>query len=63
MARAAMDSLPDWAVVMLGQQPAPVAVRRARAVVADSALRTLSFALVRSPAQAAGERRLSSAAV
>ncbi len=62
MARAAMDSLPDWAVVMLGRQPAPPPVQRARAVVADSALRTLSFALVRSPAQAAGERRLAAAA-
>lgn len=63
MARAAMDSLPDWAVVMLGNQPAPAPVQRARAVVADSALRTLSFALVRSPAQAAGERRLAATAV
>lgn len=58
MSRAALDSLPDWAVAMLGRQAPPAAVRRARAVVADSALRTLAFALVRSPAQAAGERRL-----
>lgn len=58
LARAAQDTLPDWAVHLLGGSPAPTPVRRARAVVADSALRTLSFALVRSPAQAAGERRL-----
>lgn len=58
LARAAMDTLPDWAMVMLGQNPPPAPVRRARAVVADSALRTLSVALVRSPARAAGERRL-----
>ncbi len=58
LARAARDTLPDWAVHLLGDQPAGAPARRARAVVADSALRTLSFALVRSPAQAAGERRL-----
>ncbi len=58
LARAAQDTLPGWAVQLLGGSPSPTPVRRARAVVADSALRTLSFALVRSPAQAAGERRL-----
>lgn len=62
LARAALDTLPDWAVIMLGERPVPGPVRRARAVVADSALRTLSFALVRSPAQIAGERRLQAAA-
>lgn len=61
LARAALDTLPDWAVALLAERPMPAAVRRARAVVADSALRTLSLALVRSPAQAAGERRLQSA--
>ncbi len=55
---AALDSLPDWAIGLLGRSPAPLPLRRARAALAGAALRTLSVALVRSPAQAAGERRL-----
>lgn len=62
LARAARDTLPDWAVDLLGDRPVSGPARRARAVVADSALRTLSLALVRSPAQAAGEYRLSAEA-
>lgn len=58
LARAAADTLPPWAQAMLDVSPPPGPVRRARAVVADSALRTLSLALVRSPARAAAERRL-----
>lgn len=61
LARAAWDSLPPWAVELADQRRAPGPVRRTRALLADAALRTLSVALVRSPAQAAGEHRLGAA--
>lgn len=58
LARAAIDTLPDWSVEMLGSRPVGPVSRVARGWAADLSLRTLSFALVKSPAQAAGEQRL-----
>lgn len=55
LARAAWDSLPPWALAMLGSTPRFAAMDRA---LADSSLRVLRFALVASPARLAGERRL-----
>ena len=55
LARAALDSLPGWALAMLGSQPRMVAADR---VLADTSLRVLKTALVASPARMAGERRL-----
>lgn len=62
LARAARDTLPPWALGFAGQAPAPGPIRQTRAMVADAALRGLSWALVQSPAQAAGERRLGTVA-
>ena len=56
LARAAWDSLPGWALEMLGSQPRLAAADR---VLADTSLRVLKTALVASPARLAGERRLS----
>lgn len=56
LARAAWDSLPPWALTMLGSTPRLAGVDRA---LADASLRLLRFALVASPARLAGERRLS----
>ena len=55
LARAAWDSLPPWALTMLGSSPRTAAVDR---TLADAALRVLRFALVASPARMAGEARL-----
>jgi uncharacterized protein (DUF2236 family) len=55
LARAAWDSLPDWALDMLGSHPR-LAV--ADSFLADTSLRLLKVALVASPARMAGERRL-----
>ena len=59
LARAAWDSLPDWALEMLGSQPRLAAADR---VLADTSLRVVKTALVASPARLAGERRLSESA-
>lgn len=58
LARAAIDTMPDWSAELLGNRPVGPAARAARGWAADLSLRTLSFALVKSPAQAAGEQRL-----
>ncbi len=58
MARAAIDSLPSWATTVLRERPIGGPARTARTLVADASLRTLTMALVKSPAQAAGEQRL-----
>ena len=55
LARAAWDSLPPWALEMLGSSPRTAPVDR---VLADAGLRVLKFALVASPARLAGEQRL-----
>jgi uncharacterized protein (DUF2236 family) len=55
LARAAWDSLPPWALGLLGSTPRLPSVDRA---MADASLRVLRFALVASPARMAGERRL-----
>jgi uncharacterized protein (DUF2236 family) len=55
LARAAWDSLPAWALEMLGSRPRAAGVDR---FLADSSLRVLKMALVASPARMAGERRL-----
>jgi uncharacterized protein (DUF2236 family) len=55
LARAAWDSLPPWALDMLGSSPRTAPVDRA---LADASLRVLRFALVASPARLAGEERL-----
>ena len=57
LARAAWDSLPPWALAMLGSSPRTTAVDRA---LADASLRILRFALVASPARLAGEERIRS---
>lgn len=59
LARAAWDSLPDWALEMLGTRHRLAAADR---LLADSSLRLLKTALVASPARLAGERRLSESA-
>ena len=56
LARAAWDSLPTWALEMLGSNPRIPALDHA---LADTSLRVLKMALVASPARMAGERRLS----
>ncbi len=55
LARAAWDSMPDWALDMLGSKPRLAGVDRG---LADASLRVLKVALVASPARMAGERRL-----
>lgn len=55
LARASWDSLPTWALEMLGSAPRLAAADR---VLADTSLRVLKAALVASPARLAGERRL-----
>ena len=55
LARAAWDSLPDWALAMLSSTPRTAPIDRA---LADASLRLLRFALVASPARIAGEERL-----
>jgi uncharacterized protein (DUF2236 family) len=55
LARAAWDSLPDWALDMLGSRLRMAPVDRG---LADASLRLLKVALVASPARLAGERRL-----
>ncbi len=58
LVRGAVASLPDWAHPLMGQRtPGPVASKVDRSA-AGMVLRVLSMALVKSPAQAAGERRL-----
>ncbi len=59
LARAAWDSLPDWALSMLGSRPRLAPVDRA---LADASLRLLRTALVASPARLAGEHRLAARA-
>lgn len=59
LARAAWDSLPGWALEMLGSRPRVATVDRG---LADASLRVLKVALVASPARLAGERRLDMAA-
>lgn len=56
LARAAWDSLPTWALEMLGSNPRVPALDH---TLADASLRVLKVALVASPARMAGERRLS----
>ena len=56
LARAAWNSLPPWALAMLGSTPRLAPVDR---TLADTGLRVLRKALVASPARLAGERRLS----
>ncbi len=55
LARAAWDSLPRWALTMLGSSPRTPKLDRG---LADASLRVLRFALVASPARLAGEQRL-----
>jgi hypothetical protein len=55
LTRAAWDSLPDWALSMLGSGSRLAPLDRA---LADTSLRVLRRALVASPARLAGERRL-----
>lgn len=55
LTRAAWDSLPDWALSMLGSGSRLASLDRA---LADTSLRVLRRALVASPARLAGERRL-----
>jgi uncharacterized protein (DUF2236 family) len=58
LAGAARDSLPGWALDLLGESAHSAAGLAGRRVAADLSLRVLAAALVKSPAQAAGERRL-----
>lgn len=57
LARAAWDSLPPWALDMLGSRHRLARLDRG---LADTSLRVLKFALVASPARLAGEQRLAS---
>lgn len=57
MTRTALDTLPSWAAGALEHDPSRAAVYRRRLGTA-TVLRTLKLALVQSPAQAAGEQRL-----
>ncbi len=58
LARAALDTLPPWVATVLRERPYGGPARTMRGLAADTSLRTLSLALVKSPAQAAGEQRL-----
>jgi uncharacterized protein (DUF2236 family) len=58
LARAAEDALPRWAAPLLGSPVRPAAVRRADYLAADTLLRTLTLALVESPARRAARQRL-----
>jgi uncharacterized protein (DUF2236 family) len=58
LARAAEDSLPGWAHDVLGSAPRPVWQQRVNHAAADGLLRTLTVALVESPARRAARHRL-----
>ena len=58
LSRTALDTLPEWARDMLEHHPSAALVR-ARGLGTGLVLRLLKAALVKSPAQAAGEARLS----
>jgi uncharacterized protein (DUF2236 family) len=58
LARAAEDSLPGWAHDVLGSAPRPVWQQRVNHAAADGLLRTLTVALVESPARRAARDRL-----
>jgi uncharacterized protein (DUF2236 family) len=58
LARAAEDSLPAWAHAVLGSSPRPAWQQRVDHATADGLLRTLTIALVESPARRAARERL-----